>query len=99
MPPARITATTRHGGREATTLGHLTRTNVPVLITAAELDPPILHRVALRLVQELTFEHDVLPRFKQLLGHNHYSQGQSIGTADPMLSSAVLDLIETTTGR
>lgn len=85
--------------REATTLGHLTRTNVPVLITTAELDPPNLHRVALRLVQELTFEHDVLPRFKQLLGHNHYSQGQSIGTTDPMLSAAVLDLVETTTGR
>jgi triacylglycerol lipase len=85
--------------REATTLGHLRRTNVPVLITAAEFDPPGLHRVALRLVHELTFEHDVLPRFKQLLGHNHYSQGQSIGTTDPMLSAAVLDLIETTTGR
>jgi acetyl esterase/lipase len=85
--------------REAVTLGHLTRTNVPVLITSAEFDPPNLQRVALRLVQELTFDHNVLPRFKQLLGHNHYSQGQSIGTTDPMLSSAVLDLVETTTGR
>ena len=72
---------------------------MPVLITTAELDPPNLHRVALRLMQELTIEHGVLPRFKQLLGHNHYSQGQSIGTTDPMLSAAVLDVIETTTGR
>lgn len=85
--------------REAMTLGHLTRTDVPVLITAAEFDPPDLQRVALQLTHELTFEHNVLPRFKQLLGHNHYSQGQSIGTTDPMLSAAVLDLIEGTTGR
>jgi hypothetical protein len=55
--------------------------------------------VALRLVHELTFDHDLLPRFTQLLGHNHYSQGQSIGTTDSMLSAAVLDMIETTTGR
>jgi acetyl esterase/lipase len=85
--------------REAMTLRHLTRTDVPVLITAAEFDPPDLQRVALQLTHELTFEHNVLPRFKQLLGHNHYSQGQSIGTMDPMLSAAVLDLIEGTTGR
>jgi acetyl esterase/lipase len=85
--------------RQATTLGHLTRTNVPVLITTAELDPPNLQRVALRLVHALTFDHDLLPRFTQLLGHNHYSQGQSIGTTDSMLSAAVLDMIETTTGR
>ena len=54
--------------REATTLGHLTRTNVPVLITTAELDPPNLHRVALRLVQALTFEHDVLPALQATPG-------------------------------
>jgi acetyl esterase/lipase len=85
--------------REATTLGHLTRTNVPVLITTAELDPPNLQHGALRLVQALTFEHNVFPRFKQMLGHNHYSQSQSIGTADSRLSAEVLDLVETTTGR
>ena len=75
------------------------RTDVPVLITTAEFDPPNFHRVALQLMRELTFEHNVLPRFKQLLGHTHYSQGQSIGTTDPILSAAVLDLIEGTTGR
>lgn len=84
---------------EMNVVGNIARTNVPVLITTAEYDPPRLHHVALELMHELTFEHDVLPRFKQLLGHNHYSQGQSIGTTDPMLSAAVLDLIETTTGR
>jgi len=80
-------------------VGNIARTTVPVLITTAEYDPPRLHHVALELMHELTFKHNVLPRFKQLLGHNHYSQGQSIGTTDPMLSAAVLDLIETTTGR
>jgi triacylglycerol lipase len=80
-------------------VGNIARTNVPVLITTAEYDPPRLHHVALQLMHELTFKHDRLPRFTQLLGHNHYSQGQSIGTTDAALSAAVLDLIETTTGR
>jgi hypothetical protein len=79
--------------------GHVRRASVPVLITAAEFDPPNLQRGALALVHDLTFQHNALPRFKQLLGHNHYSQGQSIGTADPALTAAVLDLIEATTGR
>ena len=82
-----------------TVAGRISRTDIPVLLTMAEFDPMEYQRSTITLAQELMMQHGVVPRFRQLLGHNHFSQQASIGTGDSMLSSAILDLIQTTTQR
>ena len=84
---------------EMTVAGRISRTDIPVLLTMAEFDPVEYQRSTITLAQELMMQHGVVPRFRQLLGHNHFSQQASIGTGDSMLSSAILDLIQTTTQR
>ena len=82
---------------EMAVAGRISRTDTPVLLTMAEFDPPEYQRSTITVVQELMLQHDAVPRFKQLLGHNHFSQQASIGTGDSMLTSGILDLIQTTT--
>jgi triacylglycerol lipase len=82
---------------EMTVAGRISRTDVPVLLTMAEFDPLEYQRSTITLAQELMLQHGVVPRFTQLLGHNHFSQQDSIGTGDSMLTAAILDLIQTTT--
>jgi len=73
--------------------GNITRTDIPVLFTVAEFDPPHFDKSIALMIHELTLKHDVMLRFRQLMGHNHISGSMSIGTADTMLSDEILDFI------
>lgn len=73
--------------------GNISRTSIPVMITASEYDNPGTAQAAIQLAAELATEHDQLPRLKQLAGHNHYSPNISIGTSDRMLSDEILDFV------
>jgi len=73
--------------------GNITRTDIPVLFTLAEYDPPHIDKGFAIMIHELTVKHGVTPRFRQLPGHNHISSFMSFGTADTMLSDEILDFI------
>ena len=79
--------------------GNITRTDIPVLLTVAEYDPPHIDKGVVQMIYELTMKHGVTPRFRQLTGHNHISGSLSIGTGDMMLAGEILDFIATNNQR
>jgi hypothetical protein len=79
--------------------GHVTRADIPVLMTTAEWDNPRYTQPFAELYQELVTEHGAAPRYFQSLGHNHSSQLLSVGTEDQSVSAIIVDFIERTGGR
>ena len=80
-------------------VGHVTRSDIPVLFTTAEWDIERYTLAFAALLEELVVGHGVMPRYKQSLGHNHTSQLLAIGTADTGVSAELVDFIERTVGR
>ncbi len=70
----------------------LTHITQPLLLIHAELDPPPFVQQAEVLREALT-RAGRPPRFLRLTGHNHLSGNYSIGTADTLLSGAVLKFV------
>jgi triacylglycerol lipase len=79
--------------------GNVTRADIPVLFTTAELDNERYVRAFAQLFGELVLEHAGMPHYMQSQGHNHSSQLLSFGTGDASVSGAVVDFIERTSGR
>jgi acetyl esterase/lipase len=79
--------------------GNVTRTDIPVLFTTAEWDDPRYLGPHAQLFRELVEKHNVRPRYRQSLGHNHVSQLLSVGTADTSVSREILDFIDRTVRR
>ena len=79
--------------------GHVTRADIPVLMTTAEWDNPRYTQPFAELFAELVMEHGATPRYFQSLGHNHSSQLLSVGTQDQSVSGIIIDFIERTGGR
>jgi acetyl esterase/lipase len=79
--------------------GHITRSDIPVLMTTAEWDNARYTNAYAEVFHELVTKHGVVPHYFQSLGHNHSSQLLSIGTADQSVSSIIVDFIERTGGR
>jgi acetyl esterase/lipase len=79
--------------------GNITRADIPVFFTTAELDNARYVRAFSQVFSELVLEHGVLPHYLQSQGHNHSSQLLSFGTGDTSVSSAIVDFIERTAGR
>jgi len=79
--------------------GHVTRADIPVLMTTAEWDNARYTKPFAALFTELVTEHGATPRYLQSLGHNHSSQLLSVGTSDQSVSSVIVDFIERTGGR
>ncbi len=77
-------------------VGNVENTDVPVLFTTAEFDIDRYTVAFTGLMNELTSEHGVSPRYAQSLGHNHTSQVLGIGTTDTGVSSQIIDFIERT---
>ena len=73
--------------------GNITHTDIPVLFTMAEFDPPHIDQGGIQMIHELVMHHGVMPRMRQLIGHNHLSGGLSIGTSDATLSGEILDFM------
>jgi acetyl esterase/lipase len=80
---------------EKQVIGHISRAEIPVMMTTSEFDPRRFEISLLALANELASEHGMVPRIRQLPGHNHYSSNMSIGTADRMLSDEILDFVMT----
>jgi len=79
--------------------GHITRTDIPVLMTTAEWDNARYTTAFATVFDELVNEHGVVPRYYQSMGHNHSSQLLSLGTVDQSVSGVIVDFIERTGGR
>lgn len=79
--------------------GNVTRTDIPVLLTTAEWDEPRYYGPVAQLFSELVEKHNVRPRYRQSIGHNHVSQLLSIGTVDTSVSREILDFIDRVIGR
>jgi triacylglycerol lipase len=79
--------------------GHVTRADIPVLMTTAEWDNARYTQPFADLFAELVTEHGAKPRYFQSLGHNHSSQLLSLGTADQSVSGIIVDFIERAGGR
>lgn len=78
-------------------LGNIERSSIPLLVVTAEYDPDRFHTTAARLVHELTVEHGVRVRTRQLRGHNHSSYMAGIGTSDTRLQEEIIDFMTTVT--
>jgi triacylglycerol lipase len=74
--------------------GNVTRAEIPVLMTTAEWDDPRYLGPQAQLYSELVEKHQVRPRYRQSLGHNHVSQLLSMGTVDTSVSREILDFID-----
>jgi triacylglycerol lipase len=77
-------------------IGHVSGTDIPVLLTTAEWDNPRYTGPFSQLFAELVQQHHVVPHYYQSLGHNHSSQLLSVGTADTSVSARIVDFIEHT---
>jgi triacylglycerol lipase len=77
-------------------VGNVSNTDVPVIFTTAEFDIDRYTVAFTGLMNELTREHGISPRYAQSLGHNHTSQVLGIGTTDTGVSSQIIDFIERT---
>ena len=73
--------------------GNITRSDIPVLFTLTEYDPPHIDEGFAIMIYELIVKHNATPRFRLLTGHNHISGFMSVGTSDTMLSGEILDFI------
>ena len=75
-------------------LGNVDRADFPVFITVAELDPVATIKLGFDLVSDIIARHKRVPRFKQVLGHNHYSEMNHLGTGDSSIGPDLIDFVE-----
>ncbi len=75
-------------------LGNITRADFPVFISVAELDPVPTIKLGFDLASELIAVHKRVPYFKQVLGHNHYSEMNHLGTGDDSVGPNLIDFID-----
>ena len=72
----------------------LLKSNVPLLVSHAELDPPAFEEQAKQLRDALCRSARGCQGFLVLAKHNHLTQVQSINTADSTLTRHVLDFVK-----
>jgi triacylglycerol lipase len=74
-------------------LTHVRRTDVPILLTVAEFDPPRLASPTFELAARLTEENGRPAELRWLAGHNHVSNVMSIGTQDDEAAGLIADFL------
>ncbi len=79
---------------EKVVVGNVSSTDIPVLFTTAEWDPPRYTTAFAELYREIVIEHGVVPRYHQSIGHNHESQRGMLGTAEMNVAREIIDFIE-----
>jgi prepilin-type processing-associated H-X9-DG protein len=75
---------------ELSPLPGLLETDVPVLYTLSEFDPPAAHRQALDLVHAHLERHARRPHIAFLDGHNHFTTTAHLNTPDDTLGRHIL---------
>ena len=78
---------------QQSTLKALAETSIPLLVTLAEFDPIDFERQALAYVNACFEARGEWPNLIRLMGHNHFTTGWHIGTADDYLANQMLDFI------
>jgi acetyl esterase/lipase len=79
---------------ERASLGGLVATQLPLMIAAAELDPPPFHREFDLLKDAACKGAHGCPRAIMLPQHSHMSEVYAINTADERLSKEILDFVK-----
>lgn len=70
---------------------HINQSTLPVLIVAAEFDPPNWAAESFQLAAEICRRRGMCPPLLWLSGHNHISEAASIDTPDDRLGQEILD--------
>jgi triacylglycerol lipase len=83
---------------EQSTLKGMVETSVPVLVTLAELDLIDFERQTLAYVNAYFQARGEWPNFIRVMGHNHFTTGFHIGTADDYLAGQMLSFIRRAAG-
>jgi triacylglycerol lipase len=78
---------------EMSTIGNANPGDLAVFLSVAENEPLRFQRKGLRLLAEIAVKSERVPRFKQVLGHNHISEIDSIGTGDASLEPHLLAFV------
>ena len=71
----------------------LKASGVPLFLAYAEFDPEPMRRTAKGLIADLCKAPAACPRSVELADHNHYTEGDAIGTADASLTGPLLEWI------
>ena len=72
---------------------HVHQTNVPLLLTVSEFDPPFLASPTFELAAKLTNANGLPPQLRWLASHNHVSNVLSVGTADDVTANLFADFL------
>ena len=75
---------------------HVDPTNISLLLTVSEFDPPFLASPTFELAAKLTNANGRPPRLHWLAGHNHVSNVLSIGTVDDTAANLLADFLKET---
>lgn len=68
----------------------MAETALPLLLAAAEFDPPRFQAEFLGLMQERLARHGAMPRSFIAGGHNHYTMAMHLGTGDHRLADEIV---------
>jgi len=74
-------------------LAGLALTDVPLLVTLAEFDPPQFEQQALALLVAVQRSKGSLPRFVHAVGQNHFSVALYLGLAGDLVASQIKSFI------
>jgi|TARA_Y100000994_G_C15674165_1_gene435028 acetyl esterase/lipase len=83
---------------EISTIGNVSNVETPVMFTVSEFDLNSSLVGTAALINEYAEKSGQLPRFVQLMRHNHYSPNPSIGTQDTQLSASILQFVSSVIG-
>jgi triacylglycerol lipase len=78
---------------QRSSLTGLVATNVPILLTLAEHDPPVFEKQGLELMRALQEKHQQMPHFVHMIGHNHLSPALYLGLEDDLLAPQLRNFI------
>ncbi len=95
-PPNRVAYygadTSKYAERQI--IGNVECADFPIFVIVAEHDPVATAQYGFDLVSDIATRHKVMPRFKQVRGHNHFSEVYALGTGDPSLGPDLIDFVE-----
>jgi len=83
--------------RERSSIPGLCKTEIPLLMTSTEFDPPNIQSQTFELVSAMMHEHRKLPEYVLADGHNHYSVMYQFGTSMTWFSDRILRFIVSVT--
>lgn len=84
---------------EARTIEGLLASHVPLLFTISEYDPGDFHDQAVKLAEAWHRHTGRYPPLEYLVGHNHLSPAQSLGSTEDQFASRIVDFVAARSAR